>query len=369
MKDEIQKLASTIVNYSLNVQKKEKVLIVYHSNAAIELVKSIIDEVSSKGAAAYYKHMEDSLEYQTIKKGPEEIIDILTNNIKFEVENYDCIIYLRYTENEYESVNVPEQRMKDIILSKRPYNDIRVNERKWVLLNYPSLTDAYKAHMNYDDYKKYAFEVMNVDYKKMVDKIKPLKELMEKTDKVKMVGLNTDISFSIKGMPAIECCGTANIPDGEIYTAPIKDSVNGKITYNTASPYRGRIYNNVSLTFKNGKIVDATCDNPKEVENLNAIFNSDEGARYIGEFSFGLNPKILNPMGDILFDEKINGSIHFTPGACYGDCDNGNKSSVHWDLVWIQRPDYGGGEVYFDDVLIRKDGKFVLDELKELNNL
>ena len=195
--------------------------------------------------------------------------------------------------------------------------------------------------------------------------IKPLKELMERTDKVRIVGPNTDISFSIKGIPAIPCCGKSNIPDGECYTAPVRDSVNGTITYNTPCPYQGNIYHNVSLTFENGKIIKATCD--EDNDRLNEIFDTDEGARYVGEFSFGLNPAIQEPMGDILYDEKIIGSIHFTPGSAYQDAFNGNVSSIHWDMVLIQRPEYGGGEIYFDDELIRKDGKFLLEELKPLN--
>jgi len=166
-------------------------------------------------------------------------------------------------------------------------------------------------------------------------------------------------------MPAIPCCGTANIPDGELYTAPIKESVNGVITYNTPSPYHGNIFNNIRLEFKDGKIIKAT--STEHQEELNEIFNTDEGARYIGEFSLGFNPLITEPMGDILYDEKIMGSLHFTPGRCYEDCSNGNISSIHWDLVLIQTKEYGGGEIYFDDVLIRKDGKFVLDNLKQLN--
>ncbi len=219
--------------------------------------------------------------------------------------------------------------------------------------------------MSTSDYRNFALEVMNVDYNEMNKKIEPLKRLMEQTDKVRITGKNTDITFSIKGMPIIPCVGDKNIPDGEIYVAPIKDSVNGIITYNTPSPYQGNIYNNVSLTFQDGQIVTATADN--DVGDLNKIFNIDEGSRYIGEFSLGLNPKILHPIGDILYDEKIIGSLHFTPGAAYKDSYNGNDSSIHWDMVLIQREEYGGGDIYFDDLLIRHNGMFVLEELKELN--
>lgn len=367
MSEEIKKLSKTIVEYSINVQPGENVLIMFYSDDSKDMVKELIWEINQHGGNPSYKRIDKELESLLLRQNNEQIVDLLVKNAEFEVNNYDSIIYVKYTENEYESKTISSNMINLYDLKRRAFDNIRVNQRKWVLFNYPSLIDAYKAHMSLDEFKQYAFEVMNVDYSVMLEKLQPLKKLMENTDIVRMVGPNTDITFSIKGMPAIPCCGTANIPDGEIYTAPIRNSVNGVITYNTPSPYRGNIYNNISLRFQDGKIIEAKCDGDNE--SLNEIFNSDEGARYIGEFSFGLNPKILHPIGDILFDEKIKGSIHFTPGMAYEDCDNGNKSAIHWDLVWIQREDYGGGEIYFDDILIRKDGIFVLDSLKELNNL
>jgi len=193
----------------------------------------------------------------------------------------------------------------------------------------------------------------------------PLKNLMEKTDKVRIVAKGTDLSFSVKGIAAIPCAGNYNIPDGEIFTAPVRNSVNGTIAYNAPSPQRGTVFSGVTLTFKDGKITDAKADQDPEL--LQSIFNTDEGARYVGEFAIGVNPLVTRPMGDTLFDEKIAGSIHFTPGRCYTEAPNGNDSAVHWDLVLIQTPEYGGGELYFDDVLIRKDGRFVLPELSGLN--
>ena len=367
MSEEIKALARTIVEYSINVEENEKVLIMYYTDDSLEMVKELMHNIIKRKGIPMYKRMDKELDALVLRESKEGITDLLEHYAEFEMNNFDSIIYVKHTENEYETKSVPIEmiNLKDEKCKK--WDEIRVNKRKWVLFNYPSLVDAYKAHMSMDEFRQYAFDVMNVDYSLMEEKLKPLKELMERTDKVHMVGPNTDITFSIKGMPAIPCCGKANIPDGEIYTAPIRDSVNGIITYNTPSPYRGNIYNNISLTFQNGKIINATCS--EDNEELNKIFDTDEGARYVGEFSFGVNPKVLYPMGDILYDEKIKGSIHFTPGMAYGDCDNGNTSSIHWDLVWIQRAEYGGGEVYFDGVLIRKDGLFVLDSLKDLNNL
>jgi aminopeptidase len=181
---------------------------------------------------------------------------------------------------------------------------------------------------------------------------------------VRLVARETDLEFSIDGIPAMPCDGKRNIPDGEVYTAPVRDSLNGTIRYNTPTVYQGVSHQNIFFRFENGKIVEAESNN---TEHLNRVLDSDEGARYIGEFAIGFNPYIHEPMKDILFDEKIAGSLHLTPGNAYDVAFNGNRSQIHWDLVLIQRPEYGGGEIWFDDVLIRKDGLFVLPELEGLN--
>ena len=284
---------------------------------------------------------------------------------EFDVENYDCFINIRYSTNDFENNEIDKEIRKKIGEATKESDAIRINKKRWVLLNYPSRLDAFKANMKTEKFMDFSLNAMNIDYSKMYDDVKPLKELMEKTKNVRIIGPDTDITFSINKMPSIPCCGKYNIPDGEIYTAPEKYSVNGIITYNTKSPYQGYVFENVSLKFKDGKIIEATASSNNE--KLNEIFDTDEGARYIGEFAIGLNPAIKNPMGDILFDEKIIGSIHFTPGQAYYDAYNGNDSSIHWDLVLIQRKEYGGGEIYFDHQLIRKDGLFVLPELKHLN--
>jgi aminopeptidase len=192
----------------------------------------------------------------------------------------------------------------------------------------------------------------------------PLQDLMNRTDKVQIKGPGTDLTFSIKNIPAIKCSGLMNIPDGEVFTAPVKNSINGTLQYNVPAVFQGRTYEHIAFTFKDGKIIKATAN---ETESLNKVLDTDAGSRYVGEFSFGLNPYILTPMKDTLFDEKIAGSFHMTPGRCYDEAPNGNQSAIHWDLVCIQRPEYGGGEIYLDGVLVRKDGRFVLPELAGLN--
>lgn len=367
MEEKIKKLADIIVNYSLNVREDEKVLITYQSMEARSLVEELIRKINLRRGLVFTNYVDPFISNLLKEKTTSKRIDLIRTYQQFEVDNFDCFINIKYNLNDYESKNIPSNIRDEI--SKKTYDihNKMVNERRWVLLNYPSYVDAFKAKMKYEDFLDYSLNVMTLDYSKMGEDIKPLKSLMEKTKKVRLTADGTDITFSIKGMPVIPCVGESNIPDGEIFTCPIKNSVNGVITYNTTSTYHGEVFSNIKLEFSDGKIISATCNEEEKNEKLNRIFDTDEGSRYIGEFSLGLNPKILNPMGDILFDEKIIGSIHFTPGAAYKECYNGNDSNVHWDLVLIQRKEYGGGELYFDDKLVRKDGLFVLDELKQLN--
>lgn len=367
MEEKIKKLAELIVNYSLDIKEDEKVLITYQSMECNNLIKELIRLINLRKGIVFVNY--NDLEISTIlkEKTTTKRIDLIKEYQKFEVDYFDSFIDIKYNLNDYETKNIPDSIRDEIKKKTYDIHDIRVNKRKWVLLNYPSYVDSFKSKMKYEDFVNYSLDVMTIDYEKMKKDILPLKELLDKTKIVKIKGKGTDLSFSIKGMKSVPCTGEMNIPDGEIFSCPVKDSVNGIITYNTTSTYNGEVFSNVSLEFKDGKIINATCNEEEKNIKLNKIFDTDEGSRYIGEFSLGLNPKILNPMGDILFDEKIIGSIHFTPGAAYKECYNGNDSNIHWDLVLIQRKEYGGGELYFDDRLIRKDGLFVIDELKHLN--
>lgn len=364
MDERLKKLSSTITNYSLKVKDNDRVLI----SGSIEtkpLIKCLINDITKAGGMAFVEFHDSEIDALLLENTTSAKVPYIKSKKKYDVDNFDCFINIRYNDNEYNGKNISASIRREIGKATEVEDDIRINERRWTLLNYPSNLDAYKAHMTNNDFYNYALDVMTVDYQKMYDYIKPLEKLMLKTDKVRLVAPGTDITFSIKDIPVVPCCGDSNIPDGEIFTAPVKDSVNGTITFNTPCPYQGNVYTGVSLSFENGKMVECHCN--EDNEELKKIFDTDSGSRYIGEFSLGLNPKIKNPMGDILYDEKIIGSIHFTPGRAYKDAFNGNTSAIHWDMVLVMRKEYGGGEIYFDDKLIRKDGLFTLEELKPLN--
>jgi len=285
------------------------------------------------------------------------------------MKRMDCYLGLRGSQNVSELSDIDDERMKQFhrIYSKPVHFDERVNNTRWCVLRWPTTSMAQMAQLSTEAFENFYFDVCTLDYSRMDRAAQKLKARMDRTDKVHLKGPgDTDLTLSIKDIPTIPCSGKVNVPDGECFTAPVRDSVNGIIHYNTPTLYNGLTFANVRLEFKNGKIIDAACETGDN-DKLNSIFDTDEGARYVGEFAIGYNPYVLEPMKDILFDEKIAGSLHFTPGRCYEEAPNGNDSEIHWDLVLIQRPDYGGGTLTFDDQLVRKDGLFVVDDLKDLN--
>ena len=361
----INNLANVLVNHSTKIQKGEKCLIEAF-DIDCELVKALVEKVYEAGGIPFVQIRNNSVTRSIVNGKNTAQIDFMTELDEYVMSKMDAYIGIRGGNNAYELSDADSETFKyyQSVYQKRVHLDIRVNKTKWVILRYPNEGMAQLAGKSTEAFEDYYFNVCTLDYSKMDRAMDALGALIDKTDKVRLVAKDTDLTFSIKGIGHKKCSGECNIPDGEIYTAPVRDSVNGVITYNAPSIKNGLKFENVRLEFEKGKIINATCN---YTDKLNEILNVDEGARYIGEFAFGVNPYISEPMGDILFDEKISGSIHFTPGACYEDCDNGNESALHWDFVLNMTKEYGGGEIYFDDVLIRKDGLFVLPELLPLN--
>lgn len=366
MKDSrIEKLAHTLINYSIKLQPGEKILI-ETIGVELPLAQALVRKAYEAGGQPFLSMINHTLMREVLKGFTVEQAEAMARWDVARMKEMQAYIGIRAGENVNEWADVPGEKLRiyQSHYSKPVHLELRVPYTRWCVLRYPNASMAQLSNMSIEGFEDFYFDVCNLDYSKMSKAMEPLKALMERTDKVHIVGPGTDLEFSIKGLPAIKCDGHLNIPDGEIFTAPVRESVNGKISYNTPAVFQGFTYENIMLTFANGKIVEATANN---TERLTEVFDTDEGARYVGEFAIGVNPYIRTPMKDTLFDEKIEGSFHFTPGSCYDDCNNGNKSAIHWDLVCIQRPEYGGGEMYFDDVLVRKDGRFVLPELEVLN--
>ena len=357
------KLAKLLVNYSTALKKGDRILldmIDVPDEFTVELIRAVRAAGATPFVETRHTRVGRELMLGTNENHAADVRDLELARMK----KMQAYIAVRGSANATENADVPGGLMQMYSKVIRPVLDYRVNKTRWCVLRWPSPSMAQAAGMSTEAFENLYFDVCTMDYAKMAKAMLPLEKLMRKTDQVHLKGPGTDLTFSIKGIGAKKCEGTRNIPDGEVFSCPTKTSANGVIQFNTPTLYSGTKFENVRLELKNGKVVNATANNPKR---LNEILDTDPGARFIGEFAIGFNPHILNPLCDILFDEKIAGSLHFTPGNAYEDCGNGNQSAVHWDMVLIQRPEWGGGEIWFDGKLIRKDGLFVPKELKALN--
>lgn len=361
----VKQLAGNLIRFSCKLKQGEHVLIEAY-DGCLELVRELVHEAYRAGALPHVWLRDAGVNRALALGAKEEQLALDAKVDALLMENMQAYIGVRAAHNAAESADVPQEKsaLRGALYSDEVHGKIRVPKTRWCVLRYPTPAMAQAANMSTAAFEDYYFDVCCLDYSKMDRAMDPLVELMERTDRVRITGPGTELSFSIKGLPAIKCAGEVNIPDGEVFTAPVMGSIEGHITFNTPALFEGFTYENVRLTYEKGRLVDAAAN---DTERVRAIFERDEGAKAVGEFAIGVNPYITEPMKDTLFDEKIAGSFHFTPGACYDDCDNGNKSKIHWDLVCIQTPAYGGGEMYFDDVLVRKDGLFVLEALKGLN--
>lgn len=362
----IDQLADILLDHSCRIQNSEKVLIEAFDLPDPTLVCRLVEGAAARGAVPLVSWKANAVLRSLYQTATEESMKLAGEFESARMEQMQAYIGVRGAANSSQFADVPHEKM-DLYQQhwwKAVHTDVRIAKTKWVVLRYPTDSFAQAANMSTPAFEDFYFEVCTADYAAMKEAQKPLAERMGAVNRVRIVAPGTELEFSIKGIPVIPCWGERNIPDGEVFTAPVRDSINGRIGFNTQSRYQGTVYDNVEFEFKDGKIVRATAN---ETKKLNAILDSDEGARYCGEWAIGVNNRVRHPMLDTLFDEKIGGSFHLTPGQAYEIADNGNRSRIHWDLVQIQRPDYGGGEIWFDGQLIRKDGRFVPPDLHGLN--
>ncbi len=357
------KLARLLVNYSTALKKGDRVLLDMF-DVPDEFTVELIRAARAAGAIPLVETRHTRVGRELLRGLHQRHAGLIRDVELFRMKKMQAYIAIRGSENASENADVPADRMALYSRKIRPVLNHRVNKTRWCVLRWPTPSMAQGAGMSTEAFENLYFDVCTMDYRRMARAMVPLERRMKRADRVHLKAPGTDLTFSIKGIGAKMCKGDRNIPDGEVFSCPVRTSVNGRIQFNAPTIYSGTKFENVALEFKHGRIIKASANNSKR---LNDILDTDPGARYVGEFSLGLNPYILNPMCDILFDEKIAGSLHFTPGQAYEECDNGNRSAVHWDMVLIQRPEWGGGEVWFDGELIRKNGLFAPKDLKPLN--
>lgn len=365
MKDlRFTKLAEQLVRYSVSLQPGEHLLIGC-SPQDLPLAKELIRAAYRAGGYPHVSLEDAGLRRCLLEGLQEEQAAAIAEYERCRFDRMDAYINLATTQNAMENAAVDPQKLREYARMKNQATQkMRQGRVKWCVCISPNDLYANNAGMCLDDFERYYFDVCCMDYARFGRAMEKLRLRMEQTDRVRILAPGTDLSFSIRGVPKCVSAGERNVPDGEVYTAPVRESVNGTIQFNVPSVFNGTRFEAIQLRFENGKAVSAQAN---WTSKLNEILDTDAGARYVGEFAFGLNPKLTVPLGLTLFDEKIRGSIHLAMGNALDLTDNGNRSAIHWDMVSLHTPEWGGGSVYFDDVLVRKDGVFVLPELEELN--
>ena len=359
-----KKLANKLVNYSCKVKPNEKVLMSY-SDCPDSIIEHLIEEIKKAKGIPLIFRLDKTIKRRLLLNSNEDWFNYYKEIVTPIMSSADAVILIGGSHNDFELSDISAETFSNYskIYVEPIHFKIRCS-KKWVLLRYPTPSFAQSSGISSESFEEFFYKVCTLDYESLDKKMDNLKNLMENTDKVRIVTPTTDLTFSIKDMPAIKCSGQCNIPDGEIYTAPIKDSVNGHIEFNVPAIDNGMEFNKIKLVFENGKIIDFDCNNKEAFEE---ILNTDSGSRYLGEFAFGLNPYCTEARKDILFDEKMISSIHLAIGSSYEDCFNGNISAVHLDLIQSHIESLGGGKIYFDDGLIYENGYFIYPNLVDLN--
>jgi aminopeptidase len=358
-------ISELIVHHSLCLKRGERVLIDVIGQPE-EFIKELVNCVYKIGAEPIVQYFPVGLMKSLISGvSPGQLAFWVKNQLNL-LENVQAYVSIREEENSYEYYDLPDDTYKLYVSQYvKPTQMKALGLERWLLLKLPTAGMAQKAKLSTEGLNRLFYNSISMNYREFASKVQPLADRLSHTDRVRIVSPYTDLQFSIKGIPNLICDGKFNLPDGEIFTAPVLNTVQGEIRFNISTTFLGRVYSDIQLEFNKGKLVKATGNCP---DDIMALLSTDEGASRIGEFGIGLNPYIQQPTNNLCFDEKMAGSVHLAMGQCFSLASNGNESSIHIDFVLCQLESFGGGEMYFDDKLVRKNGLFIEPELQYLND-
>lgn len=356
-----EQLADILVNYSNEIKAGEEALIILYGYEGLPLAKEIYKECVKKGAHPRLEIREDEIARIFMEHANEKQRTFLPEWQLKAAESTDAMFQIICDRNNAELAHIDQKIMIERRKALKPLSDI-LHKKRWVLLEYPTQLGANNAGMSLEAWEDFVYNACITDWEKISKEQDVLKKIMEETKEVRLVADGTDLTVNIENIPAVKCCGKQNMPDGEVFTAPNKTMVNGEILFNTPTMYMNKSFNWIKLVFKDGKVIDTDSDNKKDLDD---ILDTDEGARYVGEFAFGTNRNIQLPVKSILFDEKIGGSNHMALGKCYEEAENGNDSAIHWDMI-LRHKD-ANGKVYMDGVLVQENGIWLHEDMKGFN--
>ncbi len=351
----IAKLAKILVNHSLSVRKGENVLIVSSSELAKPLVLEVYKEILLAGAHPLVSIKLEEAANIFFEYASETQLRHLPKTQLHEAKNMDCFVNIRAPLNKKALSNIDPQKAGTRSKALKPIGEEIVNNKRWVLTNFPTQALAQEADMSLSEYEDFLYRATNIDWDKVKKQEESLQKVLDKGKTVRIMGQDTDITLSIKGRKSIPCHGIRNMPDGEVFLSPIEDSAEGHIYYEMPAIYQGREVTGIRLRFKKGKVVEATAT--KNEKFLHTMLDTDRGARFLGELGIGTNYGIKKFSKDILFDEKIGGTVHLAVGRSYESAGGTNKSAIHWDMIKDLRQ---GGCIFIDGKPIQKNGKFLI---------
>ena len=353
----IKKMAQILVDHSTRIKKNENVTI-SGSVEAQDLLKEIYKLALKKGAYPFLKVNLPGTSYIYYKNASQEQLKKFPEIAFYEVKRMQVYIGIGSPKNTRELSNVDPKRISLRSTVVEPIADYIVNRKdkiRRVSTGFPTSALAQDAEMSLEEYETLVYGAVNQDWKKLGKRFKNLRDKLNEEKEIRIIGEDTDIKLKVYKKSFVADCGEENLPGGEIFCAPEKDSVNGHIRFTYPAIECGTEVQNIYAEFKNGKCIKATAD--KNEKFLKTMLNTDKGAKYIGELGIGMNPKITKFTKDLLFDEKIGGTIHLAFGMAYKECGEPNKSALHWDIVKDLRKN---GQIIADGKVVQKNGKWLI---------
>ena len=349
-----RKLAQLAVRYSIKVKPKQKVVISGTSNS-IPFLTELYKEIILQGAFPIVKISLPNTNDFFFKYADKNQIEFFPQYWFDTIKQSQAYIGVFTEENTKELTSADSEKITKREKITNPISDYIVNGRpniKRVTIAYPCLSHAIESEMSLTEWENFVYSSCLIDWKKFGKKLDKLNQRFEKSNSVHLLGENVDLKFSIKGKNSIADKGEENMPGGEIYMAPVRERLNGWIKFEYPAIYSGKEVTDIYLKFKDGKVIEFNAS--KNLDLLKAVLETDENSSYVGEFGIGCNPKINKFTKNLLFDEKISGTIHLALGMAYKDNKGGNDSSVHWDIV----KDMSKASIILDKKIIQKNGKW-----------
>jgi aminopeptidase len=349
------RLGELLVNYSTKVKPGEKVMIAMIEAETLPLVQAVYRAVIRAGGFPQVQFLSETLRRSLLKYGSEEQAGWVPEIEKAGMEWADVYIGLRGAHNLHELAGIPAKTLAVNQKANGIISTLRWEKTRWCLVRVPNESFAQAASTDCETIMDMFFDACFLDWEKEVKAWENWAEILGRGKNVRICGKDTDISFSVEGRRWVPFGGINNMPDGEIATAPVNGTENGRIYFEFPGVLSGRLVHNIKLCWENGILVRA--ESSSEQDFLRSVLDRDEGAKKIGEFAFGTNPHVTCFCNDILIDEKIGGTIHIALGRAYPECGGTNRSAIHWDIIKDTRTE---GTVYLDGKPILDKGKILL---------